>query len=221
MAIFDEPSRQPLPVPDYGDVSRAAARGLLAMVPFGNVASELWALLGPPVAQRRDEWLSDLERRLRDLENRVDGFRFDDLEKNDQFVSATLQATQAALRTHQIQKKMALQNVVLNVALARAPSEDLQLVFLNLIDSFTPTHLRMLEFFQSPDNRVRNEFRSQRDLTDQIVRDLNDRGLIKDTRPYVARNRDENESLVYYRWDVTNLGEQFLEFIKSPEAPTT
>jgi hypothetical protein len=73
-------------------------------------------------------------------------------------------------------------------------------------------------FFQHPDNTVRDEFRRQRDLTDQVVRDLNDRGLIDDTRPYVARNRDAPESLVYYQWDLTNLGKQFLAFIKSPEA---
>jgi hypothetical protein len=30
------------------------------MVPFGNVVSELWELLGPPVAQRRDAWLEGL-----------------------------------------------------------------------------------------------------------------------------------------------------------------
>jgi len=216
--IFDEPSRQPLPSPDYGDVSRAAARGLLAMVPFGNVVSELWALLGPPVAQRRDDWLQDLARRLRDLEGKIDGFRFDDLGKNEQFVSATLQATQAALRTHQSEKLAALRNAVMNAAVGRAPSEDLQLIFLNFVDSFTPAHLKILAFFQHPDNTARDEFRRQRDLTDQVVRDLNDRGLINDTRPYAARNRDDSESLIYHQWDVTNLGNQFLAFVKLPEA---
>jgi hypothetical protein len=188
------------------------------MVPFGNVVSELWALLGPPVAQRRDDWLEDLARRLRDLEGKIDGFRFDDLGKNEQFVSATLQATQAALRTHQSEKLAALRNAVMNVAVGKAPLEDLQLVFLNLVDSFTPAHLKILDFFQHPDNTARDEFRRQRDLTDQVVRDLNDRGLINDTRPYAARNRDDSESLIYYQWDVTNLGNQFLAFVKLPEA---
>jgi hypothetical protein len=152
------------------------------------------------------------------MEGKIDGFRFDDLGKNEQFVSATLQATQAALRTHQSEKLAALQNAVVNAAVGKAPSDDLQLVFLSLVDSFTPTHLKILHLFQHPDAALREEFRRQRDLSDQVVRDLNDRGLINDTRPYAARNRDDPESLVFHRWDVTNLGKQFLAFIKSPEA---
>jgi hypothetical protein len=105
----------------------------------------------------------------------------------------------------------------MNVAVSRAPSEDLQLIFLNLVDSFTPAHLKILRLFQHPEITARERFQRQRDLSDQVVRDLNDRGLINDTRPYVARNRDASESLVCYQWDVTNLGKQFLEFITSPE----
>ena len=187
------------------------------MIPLvGGVGAELVGLLSSPVAQRRDAWLESLERRLHDLEGRVVGFRFDDLGQNEQFVSATLQATHAALRTHQAEKLEALRNAVMNVAVSRAPSEDLQLIFLNLVDSFTPAHLKILSLFQHPEITVREEFGRQRDLSDQVVRDLNDRGLINDTRPYAARNRDDSESLVYYKWDVTNLGKQFLEFITSP-----
>ena len=133
MAIFDERSREPLPQPTLEDVGHAARKGLVSMIPFvGGAGSELLGLLSSPLSQRRDDWWTDLERRLRDLEGRVDGFRFDDLEKNEQFVSATLQATQAALKTHQVEKLEALRNAVLNVAVGSAPSEDLQFVFLSL-----------------------------------------------------------------------------------------
>jgi len=176
-------------------------------------------LLGPPVAQRRDDWLNDLERRLRDLEGRVEGFCFDDLGKNRQFVSATLQATQAALRTHQAEKLEALQNALLNVALATAPQhDDQQLIFLHLIDRFTPTHLQVLRYFQSRDQATLGRFREQEDLSNQAVRDLHDSGLLDDTRPYIARNRDMPDALVCYNWEVTTLGKHFLEFIRAPHA---
>jgi hypothetical protein len=218
MAIFDEPSREPLPQPTFEDAAYASRKGLVSMIPFvGGVGAELVGLLTSPVAQRRDAWLEDLERRLHDLEGRVDGFRFDDLGQNEQFVSATLQATQAALRTHQKEKLAALRNAVMNVAVAKAPSENLQVVFLNLVESFTPMHLEILRFFQHRETAALEELRRRGDLSDLVVRDLNDRGLIKDTRPYIARNRDAPESLVFYQWDVTNLGKQFLEFITSPE----
>ena len=218
MAIFDEPSRKPLPQPNLQDVGRAGIKGLLAMVPLlGGPGSELLGLLSSPVAQRRDDWFADLERRLHDLEGRVDGFRFDDLGKSKEFVSATLQATQAAIRTHQSEKLEALRNAVMNVALSKGPSEDLQLMFLNLVDTFTPIHLQILAGIQCGNRATLEHLRNRRDETDQAICDLRDRGLITDPRPYAARNRDSPDALIYYDWDVTNMGKQFLEFITAPE----
>ena len=128
MAIFDEPSRNPLPEPTREDFQRAGLKGLISLVPVaGAVASELLGVASAPVAQRRDDWLSDLERRLREVEGCVQGFRLEDLGKNPQFISATMQATQAASRTHQSEKLEALQNAVVNVALGKPPTEDLRL----------------------------------------------------------------------------------------------
>lgn len=119
MVLFDEPSRHPLPQPTFEDVKHAGRKGLVGMIPFvGNAGSELLALLSSPVAERRDDWFEDLQRRLQELEGKIAGFKFDDLAKNKQFVSATLQATQAALRTHQQEKLEALKNAVTNVRLA-------------------------------------------------------------------------------------------------------
>jgi len=188
------------------------------MIPFvGGVGAELVGLLSSPVSERRDAWLEDLARRLHDLEGRVDGFHFEQLADNEQFVSATLQATQAASRTHHKEKLEALRNAVLNIAISKAPAGDLQLIFLHLVDSFTPTHLKVLSHFAGKDRSGANQFRRERDLTDQVVCDLRDRGLLRDTRPYAARGRDDAEALVYYDWEATNLGREFLEFIKSPE----
>lgn len=217
MAIFDEPSRGDLPQPTFEDVAHAGGKGLLSIIPFvGGVGSELVGLLSSPVAQRRDAWLEDLERRLRELENGVEGFRFDNLGTNEQFVSAVLQATQSALRSHQAEKLDALRNAVLNVAIGTEPFEDLQLIFLNFVDTFTPTHLRVLRFFQDRGGDL-EALRRQRDVSDQAVRDLRDRGLVNDTRPYVARNRDTNDALVMEPWELSNFGRQFLAFITSPE----
>ncbi len=63
MAIFDEPSRQPLPHPTFEDVKHSVGKGLASMIPFvGGAGSELIGLLSSPVAQRRDDWFEDLAR---------------------------------------------------------------------------------------------------------------------------------------------------------------
>ncbi len=151
MTLFDEQSRQPLPQPTFEDVEHAGRKGLVAMIPLvGGVGSELIGLLSSPVAQRRDDWFIDLERRVREQEGRVDGFRFDDLGQNQQFVSAALTATQAALRTHQQEKLDALKNAVVNVALGREPEADRQQQFLALVDRFAAAHFILLQFFKDP-----------------------------------------------------------------------
>lgn len=218
MAIFDEPSRKPLPQPTFEDVEHAGQKGLVSMIPIiGSAGAELLGLLSSPVAARRDAWLEDLERRLRELEATVEGFRFEKLRQNEQFVSATLQATQVALRTHQTEKREALRNALLNVAVAREdlPPDDLQFIFLNLVDRFTPTHLQILSYISNrtgtPKPQVPNE------LSNQVVQDLNNQGLLKDKRPYIARNRDYSD-LLSVGWEVSPLGAQFLQFIQVPEA---
>lgn len=152
LMIFDEPSRQPLPTsPDLEEVRYVALKGLSSLVPGGG---ELFGLLTSPLARRRDMWLEDLERRLRDLEGRIEGFRFENLTENEEFVSATAQASQSALKTHQVEKLEALKNAVLNVAAGGEPDVNRQAVFLDLIDRFTPLHLALLRFFQCPNDYI-------------------------------------------------------------------
>lgn len=46
--------------------------------------------------------------------------------------------------------------------------------------------------------------------------DLLSRGLIRDTRPYAARNRESDDALVINDWDVSSLGKQFLDLVSNP-----
>jgi hypothetical protein len=79
----------------------------------------------------------------------------------------------------------------------------------------TPLHLQVLQFFFKPNPALRDSFRRQGPITEQVVVDLDNRGLLKDGRPYAARNRDASELLIA-PWEVSPLGIQFLDFIKAP-----
>ncbi len=148
MAIFDRPSRDPLPEPNFEDIKHAAGKALVSLVPG---LGEAWGLvIGAPLEQRRSDWLRDLESRLQELEEYVKGFRFDNLGQNQEFVSVTLQATQAALQTHLKEKREALRNAVLNAALGKEPDPNRQQQFLVLLDRFSEDHLRVLKFLNDP-----------------------------------------------------------------------
>jgi hypothetical protein len=219
VALFDEPSNQPLPSePTLADHRYALIKGGLSALPLvgGALAEEMGLLLIAPLTRRRDAWWADIAQRVLYLEGKVPGFRFENLGDDEQFVSAMIQATQSAAKTHRKEKLDALRNAILNIALGHKPAEDLQAIFLNLVDSFTPVHLELLRFFQHRNSFDTERFRRERYVSDQSIMDLLSRGLIRDTRPFAARGRDSDDSLVINNWEVSALGRQFLDLVANP-----
>ena len=162
--------------------------------------------------------MESVAKRLEDVEANVDSMRNDPA-----FVTTTLHATQIALRTHQEEKLEALRNSVVNSAIGTAPEDDVQAIFLNLVDAFTPTHLQILKYFKnrgSLDSSAIQRLRDARAVTDVMVNELARNGLIEDNRPYAARGRDSGDSLLISDWTLSKLGSQFIEFISSPAKAT-
>lgn len=181
--------------------------GISAVPIVGGAAAELLGLaLAPPLEKRRAEWFESVAERLKKVE-----VKFETLGDDPAFVTTVLQATQIATRTHQQEKLRALQNAVVNTALHKLADDNLRSLFLAFVDEFTPAHVRMLAFFKNPTSA--RQFTGNRQIDDQIVNALVQRGLIEDTRPFAARGRPTDDPLTNYQWNVTWLGDQFLRFI--------
>lgn len=220
---------------DPGDVAHAIVKGVLSQVPLvGGAASEFFSLyIASPLSRRRDDWIESLDQRLTALEREVEGFRKDQIGENELFVTAFLHAVPMAVRSHQQEKREALRNAVLHAALREPPDEDLQLIFLRYIDTFTPWHLRVLKYLQDPPRWMEMhditpdhvlagsragalehavpELRGRQEFYDQLVKDLHARGLI---------NTDSLHGMVTAQGMLAPLisatGERFLTFIASP-----
>jgi len=219
--LFSSRSEQ-YPEPTKADIALGGSRAALAAIPFvgGSITELLSLVLTPAVSRRRDTWLKALSDALDELERKVEGFKVAHLAEHEAFVSATIQAIRAAISTHQAEKLEALRNAVLNVALSKTADEEKQIIFLNLIEVFSATHLEILRLFLSPGTFPalrREEIRTRRVLTDPMVIDLNDRGLLVDPRPFISRNRESTESLTLGGWTLSPLGKDFLQFIALPE----
>jgi hypothetical protein len=216
------------------DTAHTVARAALSFLPG---ATELFSnIITPPLEKRRDEWIESIARALKELEAKLDDFKIEDLSQNEVFVTTILQATQVAMRNHQQEKLEALQNAVLNSALRTAPDEDIQLMFLQFVDNFTSWHLRILKFFDDPQewgkqhsvkfqelmagaltnilNDAFPELGGRREFYDQVVRDLNTRGLLGIDSLHTTMT---GRGLFGSR--TTDLGKQFLKFIISPTQP--
>jgi hypothetical protein len=65
-------------------------------------------------------------------------------------VDAVVSTTRVIEHTHQEEKIKVLRNAVLNSVAADAPDADTQAIFLNLLDRYTPSHLRLLALINDP-----------------------------------------------------------------------
>ena len=209
---------QSAPEPTAFDYATEVAKVGAFAFPFLGTGVALFSAITVPFrGKRMSDWLDEIRLKLNDLSQTVAELTPERLARDEAFQSAFAQAAHAAMRTHRQEKLEALRNTVLNVAIGRAPPDDLQVVFLNFVDMFTPTHLQILRLFTSPHRSGRVRFKDNRDLSDQAIRDLRDRGLLRDTRAYAAQNRETPDALVSYDWEVTNLGNRFLGFITLSE----
>lgn len=217
------------------DIGHTLAKAALAAIPYvGGPAAELFAaVLTPPIVKRRDQWVQSMGEDLMRLKEKIDGFNFDDLSSNEQFVTAAMHATLSASRNHQKEKLEALRNAVLNVAMKNEPDEDLQLIFLNHIDDLTPWHLRILTYFKNPtewfkNNKVKQpdlefgglpdglyaafpDLRKQGVLVEQLIEDLKSSGLLTLTS---LKTTMTGHGIFETR--TTDLGNRFLKYITSP-----
>jgi hypothetical protein len=184
------------------DVAHALVKAAVAAVPVaGGAGAELFALIvAPPLERRRDRWLAELAAAVDEIRARASGLTPEKLSENDSFVTALLHATQIASRSHQDEKIRTLRNAIVNSALPGAPNETLQAIFLRYVDELTPWHLRVLSFFRDPGavlqppgspravaagnspssalEQAIPELRGQRAFYDQLVFDLESRGLM-------------------------------------------
>lgn len=217
------------------DVTYALAKSTLAQVPIlGGPATELLALIiVPPYEKRRTEWFNNLAEDVAELAEKVEGFNIEELSQNESFITTVTHASQAAIRNHQKEKLDALRNAVLNAALPNSPEEDLQLVFLNFIDSATPWHLIILKYFNNPVEWGKKhgvnfpnipvgslssglelafpELQGKRETYNLFAKDLFNRGLLGTDSLHTSLSEG-----AIFASQTTSLGKQFLDFISSP-----
>lgn len=216
------------------DIAHMAIRAGLSAIPVvGGPAKEIFStIITPPLVKRRDEWIESIVRELQKLESEVENFSIESLSKNEAFVSVVTYATTLAIRNHQKEKLYALRNAVLNTALSSGIDEDQIHMFLNYIDTFTEWHIRILKFFNDPQDWAKKnnitfpqyvsgppsavlehafpELKENRDFYDQIAKDLSDRGLMN-SGLHVGMT---SSGMLSPR--TTRVGKKFIEFIESP-----
>lgn len=111
------------PKPDKKDVAHKAAKIVLSGIPWlgGPVAELFNTVIIPPLEKRRNKWIESIAEGLKELEEKVDDFKIENLKDNEMFITTVMHAKQVAIRNHQKEKLAALRNAVLNAGLPNPP----------------------------------------------------------------------------------------------------
>ncbi len=211
-----------VPERSKGDAAHAVVKAVLSAVPaVGGPAVELFQyVVQPPLEKRREAWMQEIGEKLQELQAK--GLDIGALQKDERFISAVMQASQAALRTHHTEKLEALRNAILNIARGQGPEETTQHLLLSFVDELSEMHLRILKVFRAPEpppgmsmgglehvlEHNIPQLRGQRELYRQLWRDLYARGLLNTDNLGVTMS---GRGLAERR--TTGLGEQLIQFI--------
>lgn len=219
-----------------GDIAYTTAKAGLSMIPvLGGVAAEIFStIITPPISRRRDEWLIKIANGLEELQSEFSEFDITALSQNETFITTVMHATHAAIKNHHEEKLEALKNAVLNSAISINIDDNVQLFFINYIDSLTPWHLKILDFmknpafwFESRNKKLPNiymgaissaledafhELKGNRTFYDLIIKDLFSQGLINTESIHTMMTGSG-----VFAPRTTELGNQFIQYITTPK----
>ncbi len=218
------------PKKDVSDYAHTSASVALSLVPLiGTVLAAVFEnVFSAPIDKRKEEWLTSLSETVNDLCEKVDNLTPEKLSKNEEFISACLQASNIAIRTHHSEKLKALQCAVKNTVLLQDYNESKKMIFIRVIDQMTPLHFKLLHFLSDPkfyesplnSNRPSNEITNWGDLRniwdatytdikhtdpliDLVISDLKQLGFVRITHFYEAGLNSVS----------TQSGKDFLRFV--------
>ena len=213
------------------DAGHALTKSVLGAVPFlGSAAIELFStIVTPPIESRRNSWMEEVGRALQKLIEKDDKL-VERLQNDQDFVDTLLTASQLALQTSQQLKLSALKNAVINSTAQNSVDTATKMMFMNIIDSLTDWHIRILDLFNDPNDwAMRNnhsfpsyqsaglvnilesafpELKDKREFYDLINKDLYNSGLMNTDSFHTTMS---SNGLMQKR--STGFGAQFLKFI--------
>lgn len=128
------------------DTIEIVGKTALSAIPIGGalVTSVYDTVKGNSLSKRQDKWRIALEERLVKLEDTLE-----DIGNNELFTTALVKVTELAMKTAKEEKMAYLANSVINSLNPNLDEEKL-IVFLDLLDRYTVSHIKIIYFFSNP-----------------------------------------------------------------------
>ncbi|WP_445454216.1 hypothetical protein [Flavobacterium sp. 25HG05S-40] len=134
-------------------------KGTIGMIPYaGSIASEVFGMIvTSPIVKRRQKWSELVVSKLKELEETKAILNIDELAENEEFISFLMEASDIAIKSHQLEKLEALRNSIGNYFTKNSLDFDKKFSFLKVVEQITPTHLKILLFIAKNDDLLGKE----------------------------------------------------------------
>jgi len=211
------------------DISLEGVKALMEVFPAGSLLTYgLKQFIQLPLDKRMNEFYKNISEAINKHAQQIL-----ELSSNDRFVTILLQAGNIYIRNHQEEKLKALRNAVINSIETPSYDESIQIVFLSMIDRFTPWHLKVLSLINDskimrPEDRpilrsnalsaIKNFYRffnDQNEFLSLIISDFETAGLINVGES--SQSIQLGQQIRPLTLELTKIGRQFLNFISKKE----
>ena len=123
-----------------------AGKTVVSAIPVGGtlISCVFDAVKSGCLEKRQKQWREILEKRLAEVETTLEKLSEDNL-----FVTSLIKSTELAMKTSRAEKLTYLANAVVN-SLSPDLDEEKLIVFLDLLDKYTVSHIKIMYFFYNP-----------------------------------------------------------------------
>lgn len=128
------------------DTIEIVGKTALSTIPIGGaLATSVYdAVKDNSLSKRRKMWENTIEERISKLENSLEDFS-----DSESFATALIKSTELAMKTASKEKMNYLANAVVNSFKLNLEEEKL-IIFMDLLDKYTISHIKILHFFYNP-----------------------------------------------------------------------
>lgn len=128
------------------DAIEIAGKTIVSAIPIGGtlISATFDSVKNNCLAKRQQKWINAVEERISKLECALE-----DLGTNEQFTSALIKGTEIAVKTANQDKVSFLANAVIN-SFQQSIEEEKLVIFFELIDKYTVSHIKIINFFNNP-----------------------------------------------------------------------
>jgi len=135
------------------DIVEITGKTLISTIPFGGAcATAIYdTVKGNVLQKRKEKWMSVIEKRIGSLE-----ISLDDLGNNENFTTMLIKTTEIAMKTQKEEKLNYLASALKN-SINSNLDEDRMVIFMDLLEKYTVSHLKILSFCNMPEQYKKEE----------------------------------------------------------------